>query len=107
MPFTYLADYALTQGLSSGQAAFLVSIIGIFNTVGRPLFGWLAGRTWTNSINMYILMCILGGAITMACSHLHSHVLIAVYAAMFGCYVGEYLCHPRIPYSLTIPNREN
>ena len=34
------------DGISTEDAAFLVSVIGISNTVGRVLSGWISDFSW-------------------------------------------------------------
>ena len=38
------------EGVSVEDAAFLVSVIGISNTLGRVLSGWVSDFTWVNSL---------------------------------------------------------
>ena len=89
VPFTYLPAYGIKWGLSDGESAFLLSIIGIFNTAARPVFGWLAGRPWADSLTMYNALCLVGGTGTMMASHMHTHALLAIYAGIFGMFVGK------------------
>jgi hypothetical protein len=36
------------EGISLDDAAFLISVIGISNTLGRVLFGWLSDFPWVS-----------------------------------------------------------
>ena len=44
VPFIYLPDKAISMGSDPKQAAFLLSILGITNTVGRVVSGWVSDR---------------------------------------------------------------
>ena len=44
MPFIYLPDRAIQSGVDKHDAAFLLSVVGIANTFGRVIFGWMADR---------------------------------------------------------------
>ncbi|KAG5877893.1 hypothetical protein JTB14_009644 [Gonioctena quinquepunctata] len=42
IPFVYIVECAIADGIDANSAAFLISIIGIVNTVFRVIFGYLA-----------------------------------------------------------------
>lgn len=46
LPFIYLVPYALGNGLSQQNAAFLMSILGVIDIVGNITFGWLTDRKY-------------------------------------------------------------
>jgi MCP family monocarboxylic acid transporter-like MFS transporter 14 len=50
---TVLQDRALEWGMDGKQAAFLLSVIGIANTIGRIILGWLSDREEINSLYLY------------------------------------------------------
>merc|ERR1712156_990804 len=50
IPYTHLPPLAKFVGISSRNAAFLISAGGISNTVGRCLGGWLSDISWINPI---------------------------------------------------------
>jgi len=43
------------------DAAFLISVIGISNTIGRVLFGWLSDFPWVSNTQRHILTDMLPG----------------------------------------------
>jgi len=64
-PFVYLPSMAATfDDISVEDAAFLVSIIGISNTVGRVISGWISDFSWVNSL-VVTNMAIILSAITV------------------------------------------
>ncbi|WAR27371.1 MOT5-like protein [Mya arenaria] len=61
MPFIFLTDRAVDEGISEEDAKWLVSAIGISNTVGRVLFGFLADRRGVYvSLTSVVLVDLLG-----------------------------------------------
>jgi len=68
IPYTHLPPAAIAVGISPSNAAFLISAIGVTNTVGRVVAGWLADKPPTHYIfslvSSYwiflILSCIFG-----------------------------------------------
>ena len=45
-------------GLSAGDASFLISVVGISNTVGRIFSGWLADLKWTSALGITVTMAV-------------------------------------------------
>lgn len=58
-------DRALDMGISSADASFLLSIIGIVNTVGRIVLGYISDKPWLNRLWLYniaLTICGIGNA---------------------------------------------
>lgn len=91
VPFVYLVDAAKVANIEDGQASFLLSIIGITNTFGRVMFGYIADFPSVNSLllnNLCLVVCTLSvGAIPLCISYFH-YVIIAVF---FGLAVSGYI----------------
>ena len=51
---------AVQAGLSSSDASFLISVVGISNTVGRLVSGWLADLKWTSALGITIITTAAG-----------------------------------------------
>ena len=82
-PFVYLPNMAIVTGVSVADASFLVSVmlvifslecsfvydlqvIGISNTLGRVLAGWVSDFSWVGSLIRWFI-------ITMSCHHHCNH----------------------------------
>jgi len=91
VPFIYLPDFARKHELSNNQGAFLVSIIGITNTVGRVVCGYISDKRWIDALKIYNVALIIGGSATIAVPWLNSYPLLAAYAAVFGFSVAAYV----------------
>ena len=56
--YVYLVDYAERDlNLELSDATFLISFIGILNTVGELIIGWVGDRAWAN-FNVIYAVCI-------------------------------------------------
>merc|ERR1719266_2324152 len=73
-PFVYLPNMAIVTGVSVPDASFLVSVIGISNTLGRVLAGWVSDFSWV--------------AVFPLCSSYWSFVVCAL---AFGFFVAAYI----------------
>lgn len=63
IPYVYLAAHAETLELTKQDASYLLSIIGIANTVGRIILGYAADKPWVNRLlvyNMSLTICGIG-----------------------------------------------
>ena len=63
IPYTHLPPAAVAVGISSSNAAFLISAIGVTNTVGRLVAGWLADKPNINPM-LLILFSIMAATPT-------------------------------------------
>lgn len=91
VPFVYIPEHATNAGVDASRAAFLLSIIGITNTVGRVLTGILANLNKIDSLvinNVAMLVC---GVATFVCPFCDDYYLLCVMAAVFGLCVAAYI----------------
>lgn len=89
MPFIFLTDRAVDEGIDAESAKWLVSVIGISNTVGRVIFGFLADRPGVNRLMLYntaLTICGIGTALCPLCS---TYPLLVLYACVFGVFIGK------------------
>ncbi|XP_060563281.1 monocarboxylate transporter 5-like [Ruditapes philippinarum] len=91
MPFIFLTDRAVDEGISPEDAKWLVSAIGISNTVGRVLFGFLADRQGVNRLMLYNTALTICGVATALCPLCYSYSLLVLYACVFGLFIGVYV----------------
>jgi len=93
-PFVFVYEKAITEvGVSTNKASLILSLLGIFNTIGRLIAGWLADRPWADSLVIYNVSAILAGLLTCLVSIIFSFELLCVYAAVFGILIGLYHSH--------------
>jgi len=82
MPFFYLPTYAVSQGMSTQLASYIVAILNGASFFGRVIPGVLADKL--GRLNM---LCIAGlsTGILVFCFHLtHSNASIIVFSALYG-----------------------
>merc|ERR1719244_799343 len=84
IPYMYLPGLAVAQGIRTVDASFLISIVGISNTLGRIMTGGFTDLTGVSPLIITTVALGLGGvssALMTACSSYFSFVLVSV---MFG-----------------------
>lgn len=91
VPFVYLVDAAVQDGIDSNSASLLISIIGIVNTVGRILCGYVADFPQVDSLllnNICLLIATFAVGATPFCHSYASYVVVAVF---FGIAISGYI----------------
>ncbi|XP_063381742.1 monocarboxylate transporter 12 [Cydia fagiglandana] len=91
VPFVYIVDAAMMNGVESSQASFLLSIIGITNTIGRIACGWVADFPWMDSLllnNVCLVIATISVAATPFCASYGSYVAVAIF---FGIAISGYI----------------
>uniref|UniRef100_A0A8W8IN66 Monocarboxylate transporter 13 n=1 Tax=Magallana gigas TaxID=29159 RepID=A0A8W8IN66_MAGGI len=91
MPYIYLPHRALEYGINKTHATFLISVIGIANTIGRVVFGWMADKPWVNRPMFYNTALIICGMATALSPLNNSFPFLVCYAAVFGASMGVYV----------------
>lgn len=91
VPFVYMPTHAIDLGLSSRNAAFLISIIGITNTVGRVAVGFLSDQPWADCLVINNIALIIGGVATMFVPYYASYGQLAAYSSIFGLAVAVFV----------------
>ncbi|KAL8586249.1 hypothetical protein ACOMHN_003764 [Nucella lapillus] len=92
MPFIFLPDRAKLVGIDEERAAWLLSTIGITNTLGRVVFGFMADLKWVNRLMLYnTALTICGLATALSPFVGGNYELLMTYAAVFGIFIGVYV----------------
>lgn len=91
MPYIYLPDRAHEYGINKTDATFLISVIGIANTIGRVVFGWMADKPWVNRLMLYNTSLFICGVATALSPLNNSYPFLVCYAAVFGAFIGVYV----------------
>ncbi|WAR28836.1 MOT9-like protein, partial [Mya arenaria] len=97
VPYIYLPDTAIEFGINELEAAWLLSIVGITNTVARVLFGFLSDRKWVNRLFLYNTALVICGVSTTAAPFLTSFWSLVVYSTLFGVFSDFVILRPHIP----------
>ncbi|XP_053682690.1 monocarboxylate transporter 12 isoform X2 [Sabethes cyaneus] len=91
VPYVYLAAQANSLNIDTKQASYLLGVIGIANTVGRIILGYLSDKPWVNRLlvyNMSLTICGLATAFSVLCLDFYS---LATYSAIYGFTIGAYV----------------
>ena len=84
-------DRAILLEIDGEQAAFLLSVIGIANTVARLILGWLSDQSWVNRLYLYnycLVICGISIGLSPFCTTYNTQ---AMYCALFGITSGAYV----------------
>nr|XP_040226142.2 monocarboxylate transporter 12-B [Anopheles coluzzii]XP_040226152.2 monocarboxylate transporter 12-B [Anopheles coluzzii]XP_049464187.1 monocarboxylate transporter 12-B [Anopheles coluzzii] len=91
VPYVYLAAQAQVLGIGSKDASYLLGIIGIANTVGRIVLGYLSDKPWVNRLAVYncsLAVCGIATALSVLCVDFY---WLGVYSAVYGFTIGAYV----------------
>jgi MFS family permease len=91
IPFVYVAERAIVMGIPATHASFLLSVIGITNTIGRILSGFLADLKWVDSLLLHNVMMIVGGLACILNTFATTYPLMIAFSAVFGLSVAAYI----------------
>lgn len=78
------------QGIERSSASFLLSIIGITNTIGRVACGYFADFPWVNALfvnNICLVISTVAVAVTPFCHTYGGYITIAI---AFGIAICKY-----------------
>lgn len=91
IPFVYIVDAAVAKGIQTSTASYLISIIGITNTVGRIVCGYVADFPQVNSLllnNICLLISTIAVGSVPFCSTYESFVIMSI---SFGLAISGYI----------------
>jgi MFS transporter, MCT family, solute carrier family 16 (monocarboxylic acid transporters), member 14 len=91
VPYVYIAAQAEVLGIEKQSASYLLAIIGIANTVGRIILGYLSDKPWVNRLwvyNVCLTTCGVATALSIFCV---DFISLSVYSAVFGFTIGAYV----------------
>ncbi|KAF1836561.1 monocarboxylate permease-like protein [Decorospora gaudefroyi] len=100
-PFFYLPTYAVSRGMSSTLAGYLLAILNAASTFGRIIPGILADR-W-GKINMFSFGGVITGIVIYAMNFADTNAGLIVYAVFFGFTSGTIISGGWAAFS-TCPN---
>ncbi|KAH7952146.1 hypothetical protein HPB52_019368 [Rhipicephalus sanguineus] len=91
IPFMYIADSAVLKGIDKDKAAFLLSLIGITNMIGRLIFGWLSDLPQINCLLLNNLSLCLSGIAVFILPFCYSYPATVATCMIFGLIVAAYI----------------
>ncbi|KAF5273450.1 hypothetical protein FQA39_LY07467 [Lamprigera yunnana] len=84
VPFVYLKDRAVLNGIESSQAVWLISTIGITNTIGRVVSGMFTSLPQVNVLLVNNIALTIGGISTILSGVSMSSEYQFAYTVVFG-----------------------
>ncbi|GFX41956.1 monocarboxylate transporter 12 [Trichonephila clavipes] len=87
VPYVYITDSSIMKGVPADQSAFLLSVIGITNTVGRLLFGWIADRPGVSALLVNNVSIVLTGICVFCLPFCTTYTSIVIDCVLFGLFV--------------------
>ena len=85
IPFMYIVDRAVLLGISADNGAMILSCIGITNTIGRVICGYLTDNTEISAFFINNVALITGGILTIILPiYFNTLNLLIFYGVVFG-----------------------
>ncbi|XP_060582252.1 monocarboxylate transporter 12-like [Ruditapes philippinarum] len=91
IPFNLLPDQSVEKGISKHQVSWIMSSVGITNTLGRVLLGWLADNKCIHRLSLLKLLLLLAGLSTAVSPLFTTFTTKLLYACIYGFLVGGYV----------------
>ncbi|KAJ6216162.1 hypothetical protein RDWZM_007319 [Blomia tropicalis] len=85
IPYVYLVDQAITSGTFDKEtASLLISIIGVFNTIGVVIIGYIGDKPWLDANMVYAFFITLCGISFAAIPLCTEPILTSTMTAIYG-----------------------
>ncbi|WAR15236.1 MT12B-like protein [Mya arenaria] len=91
IPFSFVPDEAVNAGMSKQQATWLMSSIGISNTVSRILIGWIGDKNCVNRPVMLVAVVALAGLSIAAVPFLPTFAAKLFIVTAVGFFLGGFM----------------
>ncbi|KAK6622975.1 hypothetical protein RUM43_008827 [Polyplax serrata] len=91
IPYVYIVAQAQERGISKENASYLLAVIGIANTIGRVVLGYISDKPWINRLMIYnvsLAVCGIATALSALCYTFYS---FAFYGSVYGFSIGAYV----------------
>ena len=92
--------YSFFKGIESNSASFLLSIIGITNTIGRVACGYVADFPQVDSLLLNNICLIISTIAVAATPFCHSYAAYIIMSIFFGIAICKYLNYATIKHPL-------
>ena len=80
------------HGFTKHQSQLLLSLLGVFNFVGRVTVGWISDKFEDSPILSYGLSCLGCGLCTLSITLVNHYWIVSSVVAMFGMFSGILSC---------------
>ena len=91
VPYIFLPNRGLRYGFTSNEASWLISMVGISNTIGRVVFGYIADMKCVNRLMLYNTVLVVCGVCSLFSVLLDTFPLQMCYSFSFGFFIGKFI----------------
>lgn len=85
IPYFYIVEHMKNYNYTEEDSAHLISIIGIFNTIGMIVLGFIGDRPWLNvNICYAVCMVLCGLSVALIPICVESYITLVVLCMLFG-----------------------
>ncbi|XP_039281070.1 monocarboxylate transporter 13 [Nilaparvata lugens] len=91
VPYIYIVAQAEEKKVDKNMASMILAVIGMANTVGRIVLGYLSDKTWINRLWVYNTSLAICGISTALSAFCNTFVQFSIYATVFGFTIGAYV----------------
>lgn len=104
-PFFYLPDYAMSHGMDSLHASYLIAILNGASFPGRVVPGILSDKL--GRFNMYLLAAVVTAILLFCWPQCKSHGAIYAFAVLYGFFSGGIVSGNAISLASSTDNPQN
>ena len=90
IPYVFLPNRGLRLGFTSSQSSWLISVVGIFNIVGRIVSGYVANMKCVNRLALFSTIHVVCGIWAMFSVLLRTFPLLICYSVIHGICSGKW-----------------
>ncbi|KAI3382769.1 hypothetical protein SNEBB_009470 [Seison nebaliae] len=90
-PYVFIVDRAVELDIDFKKASMLISIIGVTNTLGRFIGGFLCGLPFLNPLRVNNGGLFLSGIATVLCPWFTTYTGLAIYAGAYGFFIAPHI----------------
>lgn len=92
VPFVYLPSLAGEQeGITPEQGAFILSVVGIANTLGRIVSGWLSDFAWVDSLFVVTCSLVCSSVCVFLFPFVTTYEMLLLLGFVFGLSIAAYI----------------
>ena len=97
VPYVYTIGYVEKNlNIPNTESTMVLSVIGVLNTLGEVVVGWVADLPWVSSHGLYAACMVVCGVVTAVIPCVKSYPLVLILSATYGLCISA-------NYSLTSP----
>jgi len=91
IPYLYLVPQATLRGIPSQHSSYLLALLGIANTLGRIVLGFISDKPWINRLMVYNVCLTICGVATILSTYCTGILSFSLYTIVFGSTIGAYV----------------